>query len=212
MSDAIVRLPIRSAVRDRVMDRIVKGGLPSGSAINLATLAAELAVSPTPLREALIELERDGFVESSHARGFFVKPYSAAEVRDLYPLIAELEVLGLRGASSADTVRLDSINKELRATSDPARAIELDTLWHDTLLARCPNSTLLALLHGLKQRARRYEFAFLKESGHKISTAQHAGIIRALRKKELDLAADLLRENWNIGPRFLLPWLKALQR
>jgi DNA-binding GntR family transcriptional regulator len=208
MSDAIVRLPVRSAVRDRVMDRIVRGALPCGSAINLASLAAELAVSPTPLREALIELERDGFVESSQHRGFFVKPYTAAEVQDLYPLIAELEALGLKSAPPADTARLEKINAELAAAADPARAIELDTLWHNTLLAGCPNETLLTLLRGLKQRARRYEFAFLKETGHKVSTEHHSGIVRALRKKNVNRACDLLRENWNIGPRFLLPWLK----
>jgi DNA-binding GntR family transcriptional regulator len=59
----------------------------------------------------------------------------------------------------------------------------------------------------LKQRTEKYEFAFLKESGHKVSIDQHSGIVRALRKNDLDRAVDLLRENWNIGPRFLLPWL-----
>ena len=215
MSDAIVRIPVRVAVRDRVIDRIVKGSLPPGAAINLAALAAELNVSPTPLREALIELERDGFVDGFQGRGFSVRPWSADEVRDLYELIPELEVLAFRAAPPTDPARLkrlDAVNADLRAAEDPAAAIELDTLWHNTLLAGCVNRTLIELLHALKQRARRYEFAFLQESGHKISTEQHSGIVRALRKKDLQRAARLLRDNWNIGPRFLLPWLERMQR
>lgn len=210
MSDAIIRLPVRAAVRSCVIDRIVRGTLPAGRAINLAALAAELNVSPTPLREALIELERDGFVECSQGRGFIVHPWSAAEIQDLYVLIPELEVLGLRGTPPPDSVRLkrlEAINAELHGEHDPASAIELDALWHATLLAGCSNQTLLELLRGLKQRAQRYEFAFRQESGHRISSAQHAGIVRALRKQDLDRALGLLRENWNIGPRFLLPWL-----
>ena len=71
---------------------------------------------------------------------------------------------------------------------------------------------MIELLCALKQRARRYEFAFLQESGHRISSEQHSGIVRALRKKDLQRAARLLRDNWNIGPRILLPWLDSAQR
>jgi DNA-binding GntR family transcriptional regulator len=214
VNDAIVRLPVRAAVRSRLIDRIVKGTLPAGRAINLAALAAELNVSPTPLREALIELERDGFVECSQGRGFIVHPWSAAEIQDLYALIPELEVLGLRGTPAPDSARLkrlETINAELHAADDPASAIELDTLWHTTLLAGCPNQILIELLRGLKQRAQRYEFAFLQESGHRVSSEQHAGIVRALRNKDVNRAVSLLRENWSIGPAFMLPWLNRRQ-
>ena len=141
----------------------------------------------------------------SQARGV------AAEIQDLYALIPELEVLGLRGTPPADSAllkRLEAINAEPRAAEDPVSAIEVDTLWHSTLLTGCSNQTILELLRGLKQRAHRYEFAFLQESRHKVCSDQHAGIVGALRKKDRRCAESLLRENWNIGPRFLLPWLE----
>jgi DNA-binding GntR family transcriptional regulator len=214
MSGGIVRLPVRTAVRNRVIEQIIKGSLPAGGAINLAALAAALEVSATPLREALIELERDGFVECSQGRGFFARAWSAGEIRDLYALIPELEVLGLGATPPPDALRLkrlEEINAKLRKADDPASAIELDTLWHSALLAECQNDILLELLGGLKQRAQRYEFAFLEESGHKVSTQQHAGIVRALRRKDRKRAVRLLRENWNIGPRFLIPWAEKRQ-
>jgi DNA-binding GntR family transcriptional regulator len=213
MNDAIIRQPVRTAVRERVIQRIVDGLLPAGGAINLASLAAELAVSATPLREALIELERDGFVGSSPGRGFFVRPFESGEVQQIYPLIWTLEALALRSTPAPDgrkLRRLQDINAELKAEAgNPARALQLDTQWHDALLEGCPNELLLELLKGLKQRAQRYEFAFMKESGESISIQQHTSVLRALKANDLTGAAQLLEENWQIGPRFLVPWLEA---
>lgn len=216
MNDAIIRQPVRTAVRERVIERIVNGSLPAGSPIHLPKLAAELAVSATPLREALIEMERDRFVESSPGRGFFVRPFDASEVGQIYPLIWTLETLALRSMAIPDAPklrRLQQINAELKADAgDPARTVDRDTQWHDALLQGCPNVALMQILHGLKQRARRYEFAFMKESGQSLSIEQHAGIVRALRNDDLERATNLLEENWRSGPRFLLPWLEGRGR
>jgi len=213
MNDPIVRQPVRAAVRERILQRIVEGSLPAGGAINLPALAAQLAVSVTPLREALIELERDGFVQSSHSRGFFVRPYDTDEVEQIYPLIWTLESLSLRSMPPADARklrRLQEINSQLKEEGEnPARALALDTEWHQTLLEGCTNCVLLDILKGLKQRALRYEYAFMKLPGHGVSVQQHAGILRALKANDLDGAVGLLEENWKIGPRFLLPWLHA---
>jgi DNA-binding GntR family transcriptional regulator len=199
-----------------VIQRIVDGSFEAGGGINLAAVASELAVSATPLREALIELERDGFVQTSPGRGFFVRPYDPGEVAEIYPLIWTLEVLALRSSplpGAALLRRLQQINQELRnAATAPARALELDTLWHATLIEGCANATLLEILKSLKQRAQRYELAYMKESQHKISAEHHAGILRALRGGDVDRAAALLEENWRIGPRFLLPWLETRNR
>lgn len=213
MNDPIVRQPVRAAARERIIQRIVEGALPAGRAINLPALAAQLAVSVTPLREALIELERDGFVQSSHSRGFFVRPYDTGEVEQIYPLIWTLESLALRSMPLADARklrRLQEINSQLKEEGEnPARALVLDTEWHETLLEGCTNLVLLDILKGLKQRAQRYEYAFMKLPAHGVSVQQHAGILRALKSNDLDGAAQLLEENWKIGPRFLLPWLQA---
>jgi len=216
MNDAIIRQPVRAAVRERVIHRLVNGSLPPGGAVHLPKLAAELAVSVTPLREALIELERDGFVESSPGRGFFVRVFDAGEVNQIYPLIWTLEALALRSMPTPDASklrRLQQINAELKAAAnDPAHALERDTQWHDFLLQGCPNVSLMQILHGLKQRAQRYEFAFMKESGQSLSIEQHTGIVRALRGNDLARATHLLEENWRSGPRFLLPWLASRER
>ena len=64
-----------------------------------ASLARELGVSRTPLREALIGLADRGLLVSAPGRGFLVPPFDPDEARRLYPLVAELEALALRWTS-----------------------------------------------------------------------------------------------------------------
>lgn len=90
------KLPLREELRQAVLQRILRGVLPPGSRIIESKLSEELGVSRTPLREALLHLEQQGFVRSDLARGFSVEPLSQQEVREIYPIIWTLEGLALR--------------------------------------------------------------------------------------------------------------------
>jgi len=93
--------PIRTDLRRIVLERIVSGTLAPGVRIKEARLAEELGTSRTPLREALIKLEQEGFVRSELAHGFTVEPISGREVREIYPLLWTLETLALRSSGNA---------------------------------------------------------------------------------------------------------------
>lgn len=195
---------LRTSVKELLARRIVRGELSPGAPLNLAELATVLGVSVTPLREALIELERDGLVHSILNRGYFVRPLDEGEMRELYPIVAALEILALKsGPPSAERLReLDALNERLRGERSPGKCIELDDRWHSTLLADCPNATLLRLLPALKRRLYRYEYLFMSDESLQAESArQHAAITAAIRKKNLERAAALLEENWQ--PRLI---------
>ena len=205
------RESLRSAVKELLARRIVRGELSPGSPLNLAELATVVGVSVTPLREALIELERDGLVHSILNRGYFVRPLDEAEMRELYPIVAALEVLALRtGPPSAERMReLKSINDQLRRERSPARRMALDDRFHATLLSDCPNTTLLRLLETVKRRLYRYEYAFMSdESLPPHSVRQHAAIIEALAQGRIKQAAVVLDENWQYAPEALAERLR----
>src|SRR3954470_22097336 len=91
-------LPIRRSllpdqVRIRLIDRIVRGVLAPGDRLNEARLAADLQISRTPPMEAILAMEREGFVEASAGRGHVVTPLSRTEVEDAYPLLMAYEAL-----------------------------------------------------------------------------------------------------------------------
>ncbi|MFW6085514.1 MAG: GntR family transcriptional regulator [Gemmatimonadota bacterium] len=208
------REPLRETIRRELTERIVTGDLASGGPIRLVATASEMGVSVTPLRESLVQLELDGFVENDPGRGYSVTRMTSAEINEIYPLIWTLEALALRTAPPPEEAFdvLTDLNGRFRTCDDAREAQRLDREWHRTLLDRCPNRTLLDFLDVLKRRATRYEVAFMREvrrTGSSESADQHDEIVCALREPDMETAVEVLERNWRSGPETLIPWLEA---
>ena len=208
----IVRTPLRTEVRRLLLVGLLHGDPAPGSGINEAELAARLGVSRTPLREALLDLEREGLIAIAPGRGFSVQPLTARDAEEIYPILYTLEALALGSIPKHPISRLkelEAVNARLEAArADADRALALDREWHAMLLADCPNRRLLGLVETLKNQAYRYEFAFMRYSGKVISSVrQHREIVRALRRGDAGEAGALLRANWTVSLDFLRPWL-----
>ena len=80
---------------------IVRGDFELGAPLSENTLAAELGVSKTPVREALLHLRSEGLVSIQPQRGSFVFNMSSAEVLELGELRETLELAALRLAADA---------------------------------------------------------------------------------------------------------------
>lgn len=103
MTLALTRHPsLTEQAAQSIRDRIVRGLLLPGAPLSEIALAQELGVSKTPVREALIELKRQGLVEIHPQRGTFVFAMTAEEVRDLAEMRAVLEGAALRLATERD--------------------------------------------------------------------------------------------------------------
>lgn len=213
MSVAHARIPLRAVARQEIEALILSGALRPGDQLKLHELAATLGLGLTPLREAMIEVVRDGLLESRPGRGFFVPALTLEEAEQLYPLISTLEVLAVRTTGAfthAHLARLRRINEHFaRVEGDAVRALELDSEWHANLVNRCGNPLLLDMLGGVKRRAERYQLAFQRSAGHwATSIRHHEDIVAALERGARDEAADLLVDNWAPGPRFVAAWLE----
>lgn len=213
----IVRTPLREQVHHAIVGRILREELEAGSRLSDSVLAAELGVSRTPVREALVRLEREGFLDVDVGRGFFVKPLSTQEVRDVYPVLWTLEILALRNSPPLEAAvlrELDQINAAmLESTDDAEQRIELDVEWHRTLLGKCGNACLLETIASLKTVIWRYEFAYMQNSGLiPVSTRTHEQIAEALASGDVEAAVPLLESNWKFGMDSVLAWLQAAER
>jgi DNA-binding GntR family transcriptional regulator len=208
----ITRVPLRDQVHHAIVDRILRDELKPGARISDTALARELGVSRTPIREALLRLEREGFLEADVGRGFFVKPLSVREVRDAYPVLWTLEVLALRGAAPLTAGRraeLDRINAELEGEQDPERRIDLDGAWHRVLLETCGNEYLLGLVDTAKAVIRRYEYAYMQNAGYiPVSTRTHEQIAELVAAGKVEEAVPLLESNWRFTMQSLTEWLR----
>jgi DNA-binding GntR family transcriptional regulator len=195
----ITRTPLRADVHRELLGLILKGALAPGDRLRDTALAEQLGVSRTPVREALLRLEREGFIDSRMGRGFSVLPLAEQEVREVYPLVALLEGRALRSAgplTPAQAARLEALGLE-QVEADPIERIDLDTQWHRTLLEGCGNQHLLRILGDLKRIIFRYECTFMQVSAWVAeSNREHHAVQAAYAAGDLDLAERLLETHW----------------
>jgi DNA-binding GntR family transcriptional regulator len=209
----LVRRPLRTDVHQEILERILRAELRPGARVRDAQLAQDLGVSRTPVREALLRLERDGFLEASVGRGFTVRPLTDREVREVYPLIWTLEGLALRSSappSRAALAELDAVTSAIERTPpEVAACIALDTHWHRLLLAGCPNARLLGMIADLKEVARRYEFAYMRVPDLvSVSVRDHREVVKAFAEGRVERAAALLEGHWRFSMQALLDQLE----
>ncbi|QBD77640.1 GntR family transcriptional regulator [Ktedonosporobacter rubrisoli] len=210
-----VRAPLRDELYQILLERILNSTLAPGSRVNESRLAQELNVSRTPLREALLRLEQEGFVYADQLRGFIIQPLTEREVREVYPILGNLEGLALRLSgtmTTIDFVRLEQLNQELsEAHSDPVHAHQADAAFHNTLHEWCPNRRLLDMIAEQWRAIRRYESLYMREARLiEISVQQHASILTALQAGSLDQAVAGLEENFLFSMHSLLIQLQHL--
>ncbi|HET6229258.1 MAG TPA: GntR family transcriptional regulator [Longimicrobiaceae bacterium] len=198
---ALSRGPLRDEVYSAIAKRIVRNELAPGSRLSDTALAKELGVSRTPVREALVQLEREGFLDAEVGRGFFVAPLSAAKLREAAPIFWTLEGLALRAASPLSAPVLDELDEiaaeTARSLGDPQRVVWLNLRWHQLLVEGCGNEHLLGLLDGFARVLRRYAFAYWHDTGRADASVElHQRVAASLRAGDLDAAAAMLEQGW----------------
>ena len=201
----IDRRPLREQIKDEILDRLGKGEFAPEQAINEMVLAADLGVSRTPLREALIGLEREGIIVSERGKGFRFAPMSPKEFDDLTTIVAALESLALE---LTDPEFLRSVAprllEEARAFSVPeaehAVIERYDDAWHDLLLSGCPNERLMDLITSLKLTMHRYERVVVGDwEVLERSAEEHERIAERLVASDVEGAVEALKANWQSG-------------
>jgi DNA-binding GntR family transcriptional regulator len=212
---ALVRDNLSDSVVLELRRLIVDGQLAAGARINEVHLSRQLAISRTPLREALARLAQEGALRSVARIGYFVRPLTVEEFEQLYDIrpILDPEALRLAGLPSRERMQhLQDLNDAIGRAHDSDAIINLDDEFHMELIAACPNQVLIDLIRQIMQRTRRYEMALMRESRNvAVATANHKEIMTALRKRDLRAACAALRNNLRTGREPILAWLKARQ-
>ena len=204
MPQLIARTPLGEQVYLQILHRIQQGSVSAGSKLRDASIAAELGVSRTPVREALLRLSREGLLSADAGRGFRLMPLDPAELREIGSILASLEPLALHQSPEPSPSRLgrltDIVRRLEQTRGDIAGCIELDDEFHRVLLEDCPNRRLLGLVETLRRGLRRYLHHYLQRGGRvSLSSLQHSRIADALRKGDREAARLLLERKWRRG-------------
>ena len=203
--EPLPRTSLRLQTQERVRSLILAGRLAPATNVVERDLSAQLGISRTPLREALLGLETEGLLRAEPGRGFFVSDLSVEEARELYPLIWTLESMAVERGSRTELVALARIGAGLRRADRPDLALAQDRAWHEELIRRCKCPRTAGILEAARAAAARYEYGFFSDTAAiRASAAQHDAILRELRKGRFKRAAALLKRNWQQG----LDWVE----
>jgi DNA-binding GntR family transcriptional regulator len=204
----LVLKSLREQVYDHLRQLMNRGHLRPGAFLDLDGLGSRLGVSRTPLRDALLQLETEGFVTILPRRGVQVKELTRDDIRHLYEVVGALEGAAVLGAfpklGKAEIAELRRLNAEMKQAveaGDFDRYYARNLAFHDVFLGRCGNERLARLVRTLKQRL--YDWprrrGFVKE-WERASVGEHAAFVRLVEKGNARGAADHLRDvHWSFA-------------
>jgi len=205
---AIVLKSLKEQVYDYLRQQFQRHRLRPGSVINMDATARKLGISKTPLRDALIQLEMEGFVTISPRRGIFVNSLPLEEIREFYQVIGALESSALVEAfprlGAAGVKKMDLLNRQMQKAIDRGDFdlfYERNLMFHDTFIAACGNGHLVRIVGNLKKRL--YDFPqkrqWIKE-WEQASIREHQEIVDFLAAGDPQSAALFLRDvHWSFA-------------
>ena len=203
----INRSIIREEVYNTILTWITEGYLHPGEKLLDKDVANNLGVSRTPVREAFRRLEDKGLLETFAGRWTRVSPLSMNEADKIYPIIHKLEELVIslciNNLTDADFDQMDKANKKLASAiklSQPVDASQADYRFHEILIEKSNNQYLINILNDLKVAFRRLEVYYFRGCiSASDSVCEHEQLLDALRKRNLESALKLIKQNWDIS-------------
>lgn len=203
-----VHRQLKDTVYQQLRDDIISGALAPGAVLREAELAPRFGVSKTPLRDALVRLEKDGFVTIPPYRSAVVVGYSRTDLREIYELRELLEGACARQAASyisADA--LAELARIVRASAGcvaggeviEGRAEELAEL-HDqfdlVMYAQSRNSRIAEMVGNIRGHIKRIGRLTAGIPGRLAkSVPEHQAIYEAIVQRDGAAAEALMRRH-----------------
>ena len=194
-----------------IKEEIVSCRLAPGEPISIERFTGELRLSRTPVREAVLRLEKEGFIEIRPRMGTFVSHLELREIQEMYEVQRILESQAARlAAGSIPHGRLERIEIELRRYSDPADAdlvamSEAGERLHRLIVESCPNRLLAHMIESVHDHFRRFRSVSLQIREKVLSSnMEHQAIVQALKQGDGEQAGRLIDAHLEHAARFLL--------
>ncbi|MET9310357.1 GntR family transcriptional regulator [Kribbella sp. NPDC003505] len=204
---SVRRLAQRENLRDSVANAlraaVISGELKPGEVYSAPTLGARFGVSATPVREAMLDLVREGLVISLRNKGFRVTEVSDEDLDNVAAVRQLIEPPTIRDVVPAipakDYPRLRRLADDIVAAAeagDLIAYIEADRVFHVTLLAYSGNQKLVDVVSDLRSQTRLLGLTPLVESGRLVPSAtEHHDLLDLVEAGDAEGAEQLMRRH-----------------
>jgi DNA-binding GntR family transcriptional regulator len=184
-------------IAQALRDAIIQGQLTPGEPLRQEQLATHFRVSRIPLREALRNLESEGWIEFLPNRGARVAGMSAAEAVEIYEIRASLERTALELAfprhCAATWQQVETALRSAQREKQRSRYVQRNLEFHLALYRPAERPHLIALIDSLHKRGERYLRLKLEIPFHKHkSDEEHEQMYVACRAGDLRRATEVL--------------------
>jgi DNA-binding GntR family transcriptional regulator len=202
---------LKDHVYDYISSQIRNKTLKPGEKINENIICDNLKISRTPVREALIQLSNEGYIEQIPRRGFVVKEVSLERAHNIYAIIGTLEALAaaecLKQNVAFDLTPMQTLAEQMQtaiALYDFDRYYHLQHDFHQCFIDASYNEDLIRLLESLKktfikqsyngpEKDTTYQEAFYK------TNEEHYKILELFENRDSDaLRAYITDVHWHI--------------
>ena len=183
---------------------ITSGSFPQGSHLRESELAAALRMSRGPVREALVELEREGLVVLRRHRGAQVITLTADDAEEVYTLRVALERLSVEREvprlTDEDLAEMDELldrMRHLKPDYSPELAVDLDLAFHDVLFRAAGHSRLDRARQQIRSQVAMFLRArhMAKRDFHEIAYAEHRGIRDSVARGDVAASVALMEKH-----------------
>jgi DNA-binding GntR family transcriptional regulator len=188
---------LREQVYDKLVEMIISGEIPPGGAIRENQTAERLGTSRLPVREAVQQLEAEGWLERRPRGIARLRIPSQTDIEEIFDMrrLLEVEAIGLavRRASLDDVARLRELSREgteAAASGDRQVAMRANAAFHHELAGLAKHSELNSFLEILDRKVH-----WLFSNVRMERFVEHEEILDALDKRDTQAARDAVRKH-----------------
>lgn len=196
---------LRERVYKALKEMIIIQEIPPGEKLDEDSLASQLGVSRTPVRESLYRLENEGIVKIIPRRGAFIVKHSKESINEILSVREVLEGLSAREAASHITDAalevLESLSEKFSESNVRLLSkeyLQVDVKFHKTIIEASKNEWLISLMNILNDHIQMLRLRTVTFQGRpEQSLSEHRRILEALKAGDPLLAESLMREHIN---------------
>ena len=200
---------LRTQVYEHLRGELKKQNLKPGMFVTINQLSQQLGINRTPLRDALLQLQVEGFVTFLPQRGIQINELSENDLEDIYEVLGALDSRALlsvfHNITKDHIIQMKKINEDMYKTSSKDeynRYFELNTDFHNVYLVLSGNKLLLDQISILRQRL--FDFGAKGdwiEKVRELNYREHFKLIDLIEQGNAKAVADFIRDihcciNW----------------
>jgi DNA-binding GntR family transcriptional regulator len=219
-----MKTPLKQVAYDYVLEKILSGVYAPGFQLSEVSIAKEIGISPTPLREAYRQLASEGFVKHIPNSGIFVRELNDQEVVELYEAREALETFSVsKAALKMSRISIEDLQKccqEQLAVAHQLQDSDLSTLggdllyrfmradatFHMAILKAAENETIMKMVRECHIVGRLLGYRSHEHDLRQVATTvrQHFKILKAIKVHNPDMAMEWMRKHIRFSCRTAL--------